>query len=142
MMCRTDHPVCWDIGDQYLFEPDYVVAPVLTPGARHRTVYLPAVADWHEVKHALARLQSSKIKDGRSLLFPLKLVATAIIGAISACQRRLTGSFASSTTARSKPSGIPPRASTAAKCMRGKRECGLRVTWVDTFLLDTARAQP
>ncbi len=34
------------IDDQFLFGPDLLVAPVLTAGARHREVYLPAGTSW------------------------------------------------------------------------------------------------
>ena len=37
-----DDPVCWTIGDEYLFGSDYLVAPVTEAGARQREVYLPA----------------------------------------------------------------------------------------------------
>ena len=32
---------CWEIGDEYMFGPDYLVAPVLYEGLRERQVYLP-----------------------------------------------------------------------------------------------------
>ena len=34
-------PACADLKDQYMFGPDYLIAPVLEPGARSRSVYLP-----------------------------------------------------------------------------------------------------
>lgn len=34
------------IDDQFLFGPDVLVAPVLTEGARQRTVYLPSGTTW------------------------------------------------------------------------------------------------
>jgi alpha-D-xyloside xylohydrolase len=37
---------CWEIGDQYLFGPDILVAPVTELGARERRVYLPAGTQW------------------------------------------------------------------------------------------------
>ncbi len=43
-----DDPVCWDLTDQYMFGPDYLVAPVLTPETFRRTVYLPA-GTWEEI---------------------------------------------------------------------------------------------
>ena len=39
---------CWDLTDQYMFGPDYLVAPVLTPDTFTRTVYLPA-GQWEEI---------------------------------------------------------------------------------------------
>ena len=44
-----EDPVCWDLTDQYMFGPDYLVAPVMTPGARKRTVYLPA-GTWMDIR--------------------------------------------------------------------------------------------
>ena len=41
---------CLDLKDQYMFGPDYLVAPVLTPGARSRSVYLPA-GSWQDVEN-------------------------------------------------------------------------------------------
>ena len=32
---------CWDLKDQYMFGPDYLVAPVMEPGITSRNVYLP-----------------------------------------------------------------------------------------------------
>ena len=37
-----DDPECWRVDDQYMFGPDYLVAPVTEYGARERRVYLPA----------------------------------------------------------------------------------------------------
>ncbi|MBN9391072.1 MAG: glycoside hydrolase family 31 protein [Chloroflexi bacterium] len=36
----------WDVGDQYMFGPDLLVAPILEQGARARSVYLPEGATW------------------------------------------------------------------------------------------------
>ncbi|WP_125776471.1 TIM-barrel domain-containing protein [Antribacter gilvus] len=44
-----DDPDAWDVGDQFLFGPDLLVAPVLEPGARVRRVYLPRGATWTSV---------------------------------------------------------------------------------------------
>jgi alpha-D-xyloside xylohydrolase len=38
----------WDINDEYLFGPSFLVAPVSTFKARDRDVYLPAGADWYD----------------------------------------------------------------------------------------------
>lgn len=38
----------WDIDDQYLLGPAFLVAPVTEFRARSRTVYLPAGADWYD----------------------------------------------------------------------------------------------
>ncbi|MBR6028144.1 MAG: glycoside hydrolase family 31 protein [Clostridia bacterium] len=40
---------CWTLSDQYMFGPDYLVAPVLSPGAREREVYLPA-GTWQDIR--------------------------------------------------------------------------------------------
>lgn len=39
-------PVAWEQQEEYLFGPDLLVAPVMYPGVRRRTVYLPAGARW------------------------------------------------------------------------------------------------
>jgi len=36
-----DDPLCWEIDDQYMFGPKYLIAPVLYQGMAERTVYLP-----------------------------------------------------------------------------------------------------
>ncbi len=40
---------CWEVGDQFMFGPDLLVAPVLEQHASERTVYLPAGTGWTEV---------------------------------------------------------------------------------------------
>ena len=42
-----DDPVCYTIEDQYMFGPEFLVAPVLEHGAVTRQVYLPEGADWY-----------------------------------------------------------------------------------------------
>jgi Alpha-glucosidases, family 31 of glycosyl hydrolases len=37
-----DDPACWDLTDQYMFGPDYLIAPILSPNTFLRRVYLPA----------------------------------------------------------------------------------------------------
>jgi alpha-D-xyloside xylohydrolase len=44
-----DDEACWTVDDQYLFGNDVIVAPVVTPGARERSVFLPSGASWVEV---------------------------------------------------------------------------------------------
>ncbi len=39
---------CWEIDDQYMFGPDYLVAPVLRQGQTERDVYLPA-GTWEDI---------------------------------------------------------------------------------------------
>jgi len=40
---------CWEIADQYMFGPDYLVAPVLTPNTFERSVYLPD-GKWQDIR--------------------------------------------------------------------------------------------
>ncbi|RYD95482.1 MAG: glycoside hydrolase family 31 protein, partial [Sphingomonadales bacterium] len=51
-----DDPNVADLGDQYMFGPAFLVAPVTEQGATSRKVYLPAGSDWYdywtERKHA------------------------------------------------------------------------------------------
>jgi alpha-D-xyloside xylohydrolase len=41
-----DDPECWNTDDEFLFGPDILVAPILTPGQTSRVVYLPAGQRW------------------------------------------------------------------------------------------------
>jgi alpha-D-xyloside xylohydrolase len=41
-------PQAATIGDQYMFGPAFLVAPVLDQGVTHRRVYLPAGSDWYD----------------------------------------------------------------------------------------------
>lgn len=43
----------WDVADEYMFGPDVLVAPVMSPGARARSVYLPAGTEWKNAKSGL-----------------------------------------------------------------------------------------
>jgi alpha-D-xyloside xylohydrolase len=40
---------CWRIEDQYMYGSKYLVAPILEPGMRQRTVYLPGPGKWKSV---------------------------------------------------------------------------------------------
>jgi len=40
-------PKVADLGDEYMFGPSFLVAPVTDQGATSRKVYLPAGADWY-----------------------------------------------------------------------------------------------
>ncbi len=44
-----DDERAWTLGDQYLFGPDLLVAPVVELGARSRQVYLPGGVTWTEL---------------------------------------------------------------------------------------------
>lgn len=44
-----DDAVCWELQDQYMFGPDYLVAPILASGVRRRKVYLPA-GNWKDTR--------------------------------------------------------------------------------------------
>ena len=41
-------PKVGDLGDEYMFGPAFLVAPVTEQGATSRTVYLPAGSDWYD----------------------------------------------------------------------------------------------
>ena len=41
-------PATWEIGDQFMFGPSLLVSPVLTEGAKQRTLYLPAGTRWYD----------------------------------------------------------------------------------------------
>ena len=40
---------CWELSDQYMFGPDYLVAPILTPQTFERRVYLPQ-GSWQDIR--------------------------------------------------------------------------------------------
>jgi alpha-D-xyloside xylohydrolase len=44
---RTD-PKVWDIGDEYMFGPAFLVSPVWQEGAHSRSVYLPDAKVWYD----------------------------------------------------------------------------------------------
>lgn len=44
-----DDPTCWDLGDQYMYGPDLLVAPVVQAHATSREVYLPQGASWTDL---------------------------------------------------------------------------------------------
>ncbi len=44
---RTDRAT-WNIGDQYMFGPDFLVSPVTQPGMQSRWLYLPPAAAWYD----------------------------------------------------------------------------------------------
>ena len=50
VMDFEDDPVTWDIADQYMFGPAFLVSPVHEYKARVRNVYLPAGADWYDFR--------------------------------------------------------------------------------------------
>ena len=43
-----DDPQCWELSEQYMFGPDYLVAPVLYEGQREKEVYFPA-GEWENI---------------------------------------------------------------------------------------------
>ncbi len=54
--------ICWRLDDQYLFGPDYLVAPVTDPGARSRKVYLPA-GQWESMADGTVVSSSGEFLD-------------------------------------------------------------------------------
>ncbi|MBR4457405.1 MAG: glycoside hydrolase family 31 protein [Clostridia bacterium] len=55
-----EDPVCWEKHDQYMFGPDYLVAPVLAPDCTERSVYLPA-GEWEDIR------TGEKLSGGRTV---------------------------------------------------------------------------
>ena len=45
-----EQEICWDLKDQYMFGHDVLVAPVLDEGVTERSVYLPAGANWTDIR--------------------------------------------------------------------------------------------
>jgi alpha-D-xyloside xylohydrolase len=43
-----DDEACWAIEDQFMFGPEILVSPIVTAGARSRSVYLPAGTSWRD----------------------------------------------------------------------------------------------
>jgi len=41
-------PAAWEAENQYMFGPDLLVAPVMYPGMRKRSLYLPRGARWKD----------------------------------------------------------------------------------------------
>ncbi len=48
VMDFREDPATWEIGDQFMFGPDFLVSPVLTEHATSRSLYLPAGASWYD----------------------------------------------------------------------------------------------
>jgi alpha-D-xyloside xylohydrolase len=48
VMDFRDDPAVREIGDQFMFGPDFLVSPVLTEHATSRSVYLPSGAEWYD----------------------------------------------------------------------------------------------
>jgi len=54
-------PKVADLGDEYMFGPAFLVAPVTEQGATSRQVYLPAGADWYNY------WTSERVKGGQTI---------------------------------------------------------------------------
>ncbi|MDE7354941.1 MAG: glycoside hydrolase family 31 protein [Acetatifactor sp.] len=57
---------CWEIDDQYMFGPDYLVAPILREGVREREVYLPE-GTWRSLR------EEKEYAGGQTVLCPAPL---------------------------------------------------------------------
>lgn len=62
-----EDPGAWEVGDQYMFTADILVAPVLAPGQRERELYLPAGAAWE------CQATGEVIEGGRRVTVPAPL---------------------------------------------------------------------
>ena len=58
---------CWDYADQHMFGPDILVAPILEPGQKTRTVYLPAGVSWMDAN------TGNRYEGGREVSIPLSM---------------------------------------------------------------------
>lgn len=57
----------WQIKDQYMMGDDYLVAPVITPNATSRTLYLPSGATWRNY------FTGTETKGGQNITVPTPL---------------------------------------------------------------------
>ena len=54
----------WDVEDEFMFGGDLLAAPVMYPGMRERSVYLPAGSDWVDLR------TSEKFIGGQCIISP------------------------------------------------------------------------
>ena len=72
--------VCWEVEDQYLYGPDYLVAPILEKGMRSRKVYFPKGFTWKEIHSEKIYLGgSSEVVDAPMEYMPVFLKEAAIV---------------------------------------------------------------
>ncbi|WP_313072322.1 glycoside hydrolase family 31 protein [Lacrimispora sp.] len=72
--------VCWEVEDQYLYGPDYLVAPILEKGMRSRKVYFPKGFTWKEIHSEKIYLGgSSEEVDAPMEYMPVFLKEAAIV---------------------------------------------------------------
>jgi alpha-D-xyloside xylohydrolase len=69
-----DDPTCWTVADQYMFGPDLLVAPVTSPGARSRSVYLPPGARWTDLHTGVS------YSGGQRVDLPAPLAVVPLLG--------------------------------------------------------------
>ena len=71
-----EDPLCWELSDQYMFGPDYLVAPVLTPKTFRREVYLPA-GRWREIR------TGEELEGGRTVMAEAPIEAIPVFQKIN-----------------------------------------------------------
>jgi alpha-D-xyloside xylohydrolase len=69
-----DDPTCWTLADQYMFGPDLLVAPITSPGARSRSVYLPPGARWTDLH------TGTSYSGGQRVDLPAPLAVVPLLG--------------------------------------------------------------
>lgn len=62
-----DDEMCWKAEDQYMYGDRYLVAPVLFPGAKKRSVYLPKDSQWRDTENGSVHIGGRTIEVGLSL---------------------------------------------------------------------------
>ena len=67
----------WDVEDQYMFGPKYLVAPILKPGQRERQVVLPTGVKWQQLSTE-GELVGDVLEGGKTITVAAPLAYTPV----------------------------------------------------------------